>query len=406
MIGILRCGVVMLAVAATTLTCPNPGLAAVVSSARAAEPPVLSWRFIFRGNDRAEFETVSAVSQRDAWVAGDYDKTTTALILHWNGRRWHSVRVPEARGFMPLYSDESSASDVWFVGYQNTASGQTSRALRWTAKGWRSQPMPAGVQGSLSLRVLSGNDAWLANALSCPSNSPANQKCTSLLWHWNGETWRQYELPVGISSLAGSSSANVWASGYKGDGGKLNELQLRFYAYRWTGSAWSAVPMGHPVSRGCMPEIDTTSERDVWMTTCAQRRKESGLLLHWNGRKWQQVWNLPGEAPIIDGRVGVWLSPTMRWTPHGVGIAELPTDGDSISFPDVIRVPGTTTLLAVGETFKNAAYARTYMAIVGGPFGPYRSSSSPGGIAGPALRQARIALPAGAHGRPGRGASW
>jgi hypothetical protein len=195
-------------------------------------------------------------------------------------------------------------------------------------------------------------------------------------------------------------------AGYKGDGGKLNELQLRFYAYRWTDSAWHAVPMGHPVSRGCMPEIDTTSVRDVWMTTCAQRRKQSGLLLHWNGRKWQQVWNLPGEAPIIDGRVGVWLSPTMRWTPDGVGIAELPSDTDSMSFPDVIRVPGTTTLLAVGETFKNAAYARTYMAIVGGPFGRYRSSSSPNGIAGSALRQARIALPVSAHGGPGRGTSW
>ncbi len=375
MTGIFRT-VAALGVAAVTLAGVSAGIAAASPAAHAAgPPPFLAWRFIYRGTDKAQFDTVTAVNQRDAWVAGDYSKNTTALIWHWNGTSWHSVPVPESRGFMPWYSDESSAGDVWFVGFQNFATGQTVRAIRWTSHGWRNQPMP-GAQGFMSLRVLAWNDAWLANSLSCPPDSPPAQKCSSLLWHWNGSSWRQYALPVGITALSGSSATNVWVSGYRGDGGKLNELRLHFYAYRWTGSAWHAVSMPHPVSVGCLPELDTTSPHDVWMSTCGERGKKSGLVLHWNGRAWQRLWNLGGEAPIIDGKLGVWLGPTMRWTPDGIGFASLPVQNASMSFPWVTTVPGTTTLLAVGETWTNSNHQRTYVAIVGGPFGKFRTPAA------------------------------
>jgi hypothetical protein len=373
---------------AMALAIIGAGTVAAAQAAGATKAPAfLSWRFIYRGSDNADFETVSAVNQRDAWVAGDFTKSTTALIWHWNGKSWRSVRVPDARGFEPSYSDESSASDVWFVGFQNTPAGQTTRALRWTGSGWRNQPMPAGARGFLSLRVLGWNDAWLADALSCPSDSPPARKCRSLLWHWNGTAWQQYELPVGISTLAGSSATNVWVSGYKGDGGSRDELRMHFYAYRWTGSSWHAVTLPHLVSVGCLPEVDTTSPRDVWMTTCAKRGNEDGLALHWNGHHWQHIWNLPSNGPLIDGKLGVWLSMTMRWTPDGVGFAALPAANITMSVPSATTVPGTTTLLAVGATWtSNSARARTFMAIIGGRFGPYRSAASDDDTARPAVR--------------------
>jgi hypothetical protein len=252
--------------------------------------------------------------------------------------------------------------------------------------------MPAAASGFLSLRVLSEDDAWLASTLTCPADSPPARKCSSLLWHWNGKTWQQYELPIGISALSGSSATNVWVSGYKGDGGKRDELRMHFYAYRWTGTAWRPVTLPHLVSVGCSPEIDTTSPHDVWITTCAERGKEHGLVLHWNGHHWQHIWNLPDDAPLIDGKLGVWLSPTMRWTPGGVGYAALPSEGVAMSFPAVTVVPGTTTLLAVGETWKSsAAHARTYMAIIGGRFGRFRS---PMAVAGSNGRAGGLAAPA------------
>jgi hypothetical protein len=364
-------------VAGTTVLGTSTGIAAAAPGpGAAAVPAFLNWRFIYRGTDKAQFDTVTVVNQRDAWVAGDYAKNNKAMVLHWNGKSWRSVAVPDAVGFMPWYSDESSGNDVWLVGYQNTAGASTPRAIRWTGSGWQNQPMPSGVQGFLSFRVLRPNSAWLASILSCPADSPPAQKCSSLLWHWNGTTWHQYELPVGISSLAGSSGRNVWLSAYKADGGKLNELRLRFYAYRWSGSAWRPVAMAHPLSVGCMPEIDTTSSHNVWMTTCGRRGGKQGLVLHWNGRSWQRIWNLSGEAPLIDGRRGVWIDPTTRWTRDGVGYAGLPIRNASMSFTWVTRVPGTTTLLAVGETWTNPARERTYMAIIGGRFGPYRPAPS------------------------------
>lgn len=377
-----------LGLAGTTVLGAGAGIAGATPTTGAAAPPAfLNWRFIYRGTDRAEFDTVTVVNQHNAWVGGDYAKNTKALILHWNGEDWRSVAVPDAVGFLPWYSDESSGNDVWFVGYQNSAAGSTPRAIRWTGSGWQNQPMPSGAQGFLSLRVLRPNSAWLADILSCPADSPPAAKCSSLLWHWNGTTWHQYEIPAGISSLAGSSGRNVWLSAYKGDGGKLNELRTRFSAYRWTGSAWHAVPMTHPLSVGCMPEIDTTSAHDVWMTTCGKRGGKQGLVLHWTGHRWHQIWNLSGEAPLIDGKLGVWIDPTIRWTPEGVGYAGLPILNASMSFTWVTRVPGTTTLLAVGETWRNPARGRTYMAIVGGRFGPYRPAPSQSEATGRAVQQ-------------------
>jgi len=397
-----------LSLAAMMLAGVGAGVAAAspAAAATAASPAFLTWRFIYRGSDKAQFDTVTAVNQRDAWVAGDYAKNTTALILHWTGTNWHSVKVPDARGFLPWYSDESARNDVWFVGYQNSAGGSTPRAIRWTGSGWKNQPMPADAQGFLSLRVLSPTNAWLANILSCPADSPPAQKCSSLLWHWNGTTWHQYELPVGISSVAGSSARNVWLSAYKGDGGKLNALRMHFYAYRWTGSAWHSVRMPHPLSVGCMPEIDTTSAHNVWVTTCGQRKGKDGLVLHWTGRRWQEHWNLTGSAPLIDGKVGVWLDPTIRWTAEGVGYAGLPIQGASMSFPSVTRVPGTTTLLAVGETWTNPARQRTYMAIVGGRFGPYRPAASDGETAKPDASHPAAGPTLVAAVRPGALSRW
>jgi hypothetical protein len=57
---------------AVALAITGAGTVSAALAARAAESPAfLSWRFIYRGGDNADFETVSAVNQRDAWVAAD-----------------------------------------------------------------------------------------------------------------------------------------------------------------------------------------------------------------------------------------------------------------------------------------------------------------------------------------------
>ena len=386
--------VITLSITATALAAACVGLTGAQPAGATSQPRFLDWHLTYKGSQKFQFETVSAVNQRDAWVAGIYEHTTTAFIWRWNGTRWSSEHVPDASGFQPWYSDESSANDVWFVGYQNTANGQVLRGIRWTASGWKSQPMPAGAAGFLSLRVLGWNDAWLADSLSCPADSPASERCSSLLWHWNGHAWQQYSLPMGITTVTASSASNVWVAGYTGDGGKTNELRERFYAYRWTGSGFTKSALPHTVSIGCIPEIDTTSPSNVWMTTCAVRGKDTGLLLHWNGHTWKHYWNVQGEWPIIDGKLGVWLDPTMRWTPEGIGFAQIAVQNGTMTFPSVTQVPGTTTLLAVGLTWTSSPnHAHSYMAIVGGPFGRFKPAlSSDAAATAPAAQQGRVAL--------------
>jgi hypothetical protein len=49
-------------------------------------------------------------NQRDAWVADNYNQSTTVLALHWNGKRWHS----RGAGCMPEI-DTTSPHDVWMT---------------------------------------------------------------------------------------------------------------------------------------------------------------------------------------------------------------------------------------------------------------------------------------------------
>src|SRR5271166_5338438 len=46
--------------------------------------------------------SVAAPSRNDAWAVGEYTQQTGPMILHWNGKRWLWVNVPEAgQGFEP-----------------------------------------------------------------------------------------------------------------------------------------------------------------------------------------------------------------------------------------------------------------------------------------------------------------
>jgi len=95
---------------------------------------------------------VSAVSSSDAWVAGNYYSAslshTHTLIERWNGSQWRKMSSPSPGGFADLLYAVSALSDTdaWVVGEYLTRS-QTEYTLteHWNGSSW--QVIPAASPG-------------------------------------------------------------------------------------------------------------------------------------------------------------------------------------------------------------------------------------------------------------------
>jgi hypothetical protein len=137
-----------------------------------------------------------------------------SLILHWNGKAWTRVSSPGMQSSLSGVSALSSRS-AWAVGGSNTK----SLMLRWIGKSWKrvASPGPGGpdgpvVDGSQAVAVASARSAW---AVGDTYKFPAAFK--SVIWHWNGSSWKEASIPdsgVGLlTGVAAISASDVWAVG-------------------------------------------------------------------------------------------------------------------------------------------------------------------------------------------------
>jgi hypothetical protein len=300
---------------------------------------------------------VAAVSRRDAWAAGYFGKLffpTKALVLHWNGAKWTTVRVPEPRALRAAGVAASSGSDVWLFGGNN-------KILRWNGHKWltmpslvpvsESQPGYDPAQGAV---VLSESDVWLIGG----SADGRNSAVSTAVSHWNGRRWRTWTVPhIAASGISAVSATDAWLVGPKAMG-----IKEPLVASRWTGKSWVTVSMRHPDEYAYLPGVIMTSPRDVWLSTNDAAARGEGLerpslILHWTRRGgWRE--SQPGPlAPtgpsgfVTDGSGGVWDGALADWTgtswvAPAIGDSLLPYAGYQIV--NLARIPGTTQLWGVG----------------------------------------------------------
>jgi hypothetical protein len=114
----------------------------------------------------ASLNGVTALSENDAWVVGEYiasDHTIRALALHWDGAAWTVVSSPDTWGSLSGAAAHG-AHDVRAVGHSIAGDGnqQTALILQWDGAAWHriKPPMPSGVTYS----ALSGVTADSAGA--------------------------------------------------------------------------------------------------------------------------------------------------------------------------------------------------------------------------------------------------
>jgi hypothetical protein len=177
-----------------------------------------------------QLSAVTAVSASDVWAVGnDAPRQGSGfhgahtLALHWDGKRWAHVTIPnpESRYSHPLLGvADAGANDVWAVGAHQTGHGSVPLAERWNGASWSIVPVPAAVVTSTpisyqelrAVAATSAGDAWAVGSYS------AGTEVDVLLEHWDGSSWTQVPFAnpsrVGtLSGIAAVSSSDIWAVG-------------------------------------------------------------------------------------------------------------------------------------------------------------------------------------------------
>jgi hypothetical protein len=96
------------------------------------------------------------VAGNDVWVSGwgkrapGWEKIRRPLLLHWNGRKWASTKVPDGGG--ELTDMAVSGGQALVVGdtFSPSEPNYTMYALRRTTSGWQRESVPVTGMASLS----------------------------------------------------------------------------------------------------------------------------------------------------------------------------------------------------------------------------------------------------------------
>jgi hypothetical protein len=259
-----------------------------------------------------ELNDVVALSPRDVWAVGSNRRGTIAL--HWNGVRWKLMPTPELRGesneFLGVAA--TSSGDVWAVGDFGFVENQelpTALVEHWDGKRWH---LSYGVFGRgedtfHGVAAVSSRDVW---AVGSEGHFGTNQ----LIKHWNGQRWQDISVPSFpdgpddrpedlIYAATAISARDVWAVGYAPFGAVTEH---------WDGRSWRDVS---DPAYGALHSVAALSARDVWAVGGHfSGSDDSPLAEHWDGRRWGLVQSPRIAISLLDIAA---VSPTDLWAVGG-----------------------------------------------------------------------------------------
>jgi hypothetical protein len=195
-------------------------------------------------------------SATNGWAVGSvYDSKTganTGLALHWNGASWQQVTTSPGFSFTGVAS--LSPTDATAVGtYQTSEFVFRPVAFHWNGTSWAlaaALPPPHGVPasqlaGPYSLSAPSATDMWTVGGYFTSTG------VKNLAWHWNGARWTvlrtSLTTPIGsgLTAVAATSAANVWAVGFTNTSGDYGNDQAPVSVHR-DGTSWTRVTTSDP----------------------------------------------------------------------------------------------------------------------------------------------------------------
>lgn len=271
---------------------------------------------------------------RDVWLTG----RSAALPSHWDGDVVEAT-LDQSGDLDGLWG--SGPNDVWAVGSDNSDTfSDRGLILHWDGLSWKRTPSP-GASHLYDVWGSRADDVWAVGE-------------SGELIHWNGRAWSAPAGPplVDLFHVWSSSPDDVCAFGFDRRG---------LAALRWDGRAWTAVQVLSYAAIGANAAGNSapyaawgSAPDDIWVGAVnyeaigdTGNSSARTFFVHWDGRAWALVDQLPGG--IVDsfqvasmwgsGPKDVWAVGT-SW-PVGTGVA-LRWDGSSwtqVSIPTPFTSP-------------------------------------------------------------------
>ncbi len=284
---------------------------------------------------------VYCTSPANCWAVGEISSKGVERnqVLHWTGKHWFNVAVPNPGGTRDGADNElfaircTSTSNCWAVGdAEKPNSADLDQALHWNGRKWfaATTPTPAGI---LSGDINFLNDVTCVSATNCwavgdygeivSTMTGESEVVLNQVLHWNGKDWSLVSAPnpAGMSSNHASalaavrctSAANCWAAGVFGNVGSIGKITLHNQMLHWNGKKWAKATVPNPggSAKGEFNELNglaCASAVNCWAAGI-EGNVASGLptvqlrndILHWNGKKWsRQTAPNPGGGPGSD----------------------------------------------------------------------------------------------------------
>ena len=197
---------------------------------RRGERTVLS-EFTAFGPD-AVFCVGQATRLNDPWLA-------RGVVRRWDGARWTELAMPDIGRYWGLFGvDGTSPEDIWAVG----TDAEQPVILHWDGRGWERLPIPPTGPGWGQLTdvvALAAHDVWATGGLNTrPGTRSSRRSARALAMHWDGRHWTMTRPPadsVRVDQLI-SGDGQIWALGRTGQ-----DADIESYLGRWDGSRWHSV---------------------------------------------------------------------------------------------------------------------------------------------------------------------
>lgn len=276
---------------------------------------------------------VTAVGQTLSVRGRSHPRPGSTLVLHWNGDRWSHQAAPSpgpasttdfSRADALLGVSVISDSDAWAVGeYEPVPSHQSAMIVHWNGRRWSVAlllPAEAIFHGTSfsGVYAASASDVWAAGFhFSSSGRGPGSD--TPLLYHYNGRRWTRVGIPAPrgtmLNAISGTSARDVWAVGQYRTGMQQHTLILHFDGHRWA-RTHSPHGLGASSVFGGVDAVSSTSAFAVGGSGAPFVGGEN-LIAYWDGTSWQPQptpQNTTGGANVDSSLAGVAaISPNNAW---------------------------------------------------------------------------------------------